>query len=69
MAQVHLALIGQDGSLISFDGVELPEAIAWGGVQRMAVHEYVGGGRQLQALGGQPRALEPALAARSGIAS
>lgn len=57
MAQITLTLTGYDGSSITLDGVELPESVAWGGVQRVAVHEYVGGGRQIQALGGQPAPL------------
>jgi len=57
MSQVTLTLTGYDGSSITLDGVELPESVAWGGVQRVAVHEFVGGGRQIQSLGGQPAPL------------
>lgn len=42
----------------SFSGVELPESITFGGSQNLAVHDLVGGGRVVEALGPKPRALE-----------
>jgi hypothetical protein len=36
---------------------EIPEKISWGGSQRIAVHELVGGQRQLQAMGRSDRSL------------
>lgn len=54
MAQVNLTLTDNSGGSITFEGVELPQALNWGSQQHIAAHDFVGGGRQVQALGGQP---------------
>ena len=40
-----------------FDNVEIPESIKWGGQQRLAVHEMVGGARVIDAMGATPQDL------------
>lgn len=39
---------------VTFEGFEIPERLAFGGTQRLAVHELPGGARVVQALGGEP---------------
>lgn len=46
MGKVSLTLGG-----VAFRGMEVPEAISFGGRQRVAVQELLGGGRAVQALG------------------
>lgn len=41
-----------------FAGSEVPERVAFGGSQNMAVHELLGGGRVVDALGQQPKDIE-----------
>lgn len=43
------------GDTFEFAGNEVPEHIMFGGTQRIAVHELVGGGRVVDVLGAQPR--------------
>lgn len=43
---------------VTFSGVEIPSEIPWGGAQRLAVHEMVGGARVIDAMGASHRALE-----------
>ena len=40
---------------VSFQDFEVPEKIEFGGVQRVIVHDLIGGGRVVDALGGQPQ--------------
>ena len=42
---------------VQFANSEIPERISWGGSQRIAVHELVGGQRQLDAMGRSDRPL------------
>lgn len=57
MAQVDLVLTDNAGNSMTFEGVEVPQAIAWPGQQLLAVHQLVGGGRTIQPLGAQPEQL------------
>jgi hypothetical protein len=47
-----------NGTLFAFVGRELPEHIRFGAAQKLVVHELVGGGRAVEALGRQPQRLE-----------
>jgi len=43
---------------VTFSGLEIPAEIPWGGTQRLAVHELVGGARVIDAMGRSDRPLE-----------
>ena len=43
--------------VFQFANHEIPERVSWGGSQRIAVHELVGGQRMLDAMGRSDRAL------------
>jgi hypothetical protein len=59
MTDFILSLFNPDsGARFDFADNEVPENIAYGGTQKLAVHELVGGGRVVDALGAQPRDLE-----------
>ncbi len=47
---IQLQLAGQN-AYISFQGIELPEKITFGGTQLLSVHQLIGGRRILDALG------------------
>jgi hypothetical protein len=49
MSNISLTLAG-----VAFQDFEVPEQIRFGGVQRLAVHELIGGGRVVDALGDDP---------------
>jgi hypothetical protein len=49
MSNIYLTLGG-----VTFQDFEVPERITFGGRQRAAVHELIGGGRVVDVLGGQP---------------
>ena len=46
------------GARFEFAGNEVPEHIAYGGTQTLAVHELIGGGRLVDVLGPQPKDME-----------
>ena len=54
MAALAFVLTANDGSSITLQDVELPQAVAWGGEQAMAVHQLIGGNRVIDALGAKP---------------
>jgi hypothetical protein len=59
MSNIYLTLSG-----VAFQDFEVPEKISFGGRQRVAVHELIGGGRVVDTLGAQPAEIK-----FSGIAS
>ncbi len=58
MAQVDFILTANDGSSITFEGVELPQSVSWGGEQMLAVHQLVGGDRIIDTLGAKPEPIQ-----------
>jgi hypothetical protein len=54
MADIAFILTADDGSSITFEDVELPQSVAWGGEQAMAVHQLIGGDRVIDSLGAKP---------------
>ena len=54
MADLAFVLTANDGSSITFQDVELPQSVAWGGEQAMAVHQLIGGDRVIDSLGAKP---------------
>lgn len=51
MESVLLTIHSADGTSIQFEHAEVPEEIPFGGAQMMAVHQFVGGKRQIDTLG------------------
>lgn len=59
MTDFRLSLTNSaSGNAYFFSGVEIPEKISFGGSQKLAVHELLGNGRVVDALGAQPQDME-----------
>jgi len=51
MADVKLKITGPDGFAFTFEDVEIPESMPFGGEQMLASHQLVGGARVIDAMG------------------